>query len=303
LSFLFSSRLCLATQFGLSGIVVARLTANLLEGLGFLSPLSSQTDYWLDVSALAAVGALLFTLPRCVFGGTGFRKSVARQGQILEQLHEAVIATDGDGIIVSWNSGAERLFGYTADEAIGQHASMLHARTKNEMEREIIAPLLRTGRLDMEGPMVRKSGDQFAGHMLASVLLGPDGGVAGMVGYILDITERKHAEQELKRNERLLAEAQRIAHLGNWNYDVAQNTIWWSDETYRLLGIEPDAVTPSLKSYLGLLPVEEQKNFKAALQDPIDHKRAYSLEHAIVLHDGTERVVHLRAEPVCDENG
>jgi len=119
--------------------------------------------------------------------------------EIVDNLHESIITTDADGYITKWNKGAERMFGYSAEEAIGLHAEICHERSIEDMAREIIEPLQRDGRLDIHGTMVRKSGTTFDGHMLASLVTAPDGTVTGMIGYTLDITERKRAENALRQ--------------------------------------------------------------------------------------------------------
>jgi len=286
-------------------LVVAGFIAafeHLLES-SVLASVPSQTKYWFEVAAALAAALLASVVARAFLKREAAAGDLKRQGQIVEHLHEAIITSDPNGIITSWNAGAERLFGYTADEAIGLSASICHARTQAELEQEVIAPLLIAGHLDMEGLMERKSGNQFLGHMLASVLHGPDGEVVGMAGCILDITARKRTEDNLLQNERLLADAQRIAHLGNWNYDVEQGTVWWSDETYRLFGLVPGSFAPTFYGFLEFVPEDERNALREKIRQAIDTKSAMSYEHRVIRLDGSERIFHERCEPVYDAAG
>ncbi len=61
-------------------------------------------------------------------------------------------------------------------------------------------------------------------------------------GVVMDITERKQAEEQLRRSEHGLAEAQRIAHLGNWELNLENNVLTWSDEIYRIFEIDPGKI-------------------------------------------------------------
>ncbi len=76
-------------------------------------------------------------------------------------------------------------------------------------------------------------------------------------GAIVDLTERRRAEQELRRSERMLKEAQRIALVGSWSYDLESRTIRWSDELYQLLGVDP-SVRPTFELFAGLIHPEDR---------------------------------------------
>jgi PAS domain S-box-containing protein len=114
------------------------------------------------------------------------------QGQILEQIHDAVVTTDLDGIVTSWNMGAENLFGYSRQEAIGRHISFVYTEDQHKfLQTHIIEPLLIKGGHKVEVRMLRKSGRTFFAHVSLSLLRNVEGEVEGMIGYSMDITERK----------------------------------------------------------------------------------------------------------------
>ena len=72
-----------------------------------------------------------------------------------------------------------------------------------------------------------------------------------------DITVRKQAEEELQRSENGLAEAQRIAHIGNWHYDVGRDRAYWPDELYRIFGLTPQQFIPTYRSFLDFVHPED----------------------------------------------
>jgi len=126
-------------------------------------------------------------------------EALRRHAQIVDQIHDSVVSTDCDGIVTTWNKGAERLFGYTADEAIGQHISFVYPEEEREhLANQVIAPTLQKGWHDVEVRMRRKSGEDFYAHLSDSVLRDARGEVIGRIGYSVDITERKQSEAALR---------------------------------------------------------------------------------------------------------
>jgi PAS domain S-box-containing protein len=132
-------------------------------------------------------------------------EALRKQAQIIDQIHDSVVSTDLDGNVTSWNKGAERLFGYSDKEALGKHMSFLYPEDKHQfLEQEVIKPLRKKGEHEIEVEMRRKSGEGFNAHLSLSMLKSKDGSVVGMIGYSMDITERKRAEEMLRQTTKQL---------------------------------------------------------------------------------------------------
>lgn len=148
-------------------------------------------------------------------------RTIRQQALIIDQTHDSVVTTDLEGVVQSWNKGAERMIGYAAAEAIGRHVSFLYSEEDQEsLQDRLIEPLRRNGSHDVEVQLVHKSGRPLYVHLSLSLLSDEQGTPSGMVGYSIDITERKAAERALLRrtqeltsvNEELEAFSYSVSH-------------------------------------------------------------------------------------------
>lgn len=130
------------------------------------------------------------------------------------------------------------------------------------------------------------------------------GDVGGIVMFTEEITERVLAEKALRVSERRLAEAQEVAHLGNWVWDIVPDTISWSDEVYRIFGQQPQAFVPRYeRDFLSAVHPEDRETVTSAVDASLEQKLPYSVNHRIVRPDGTERIVHEQGRVEYDCQG
>ena len=121
------------------------------------------------------------------------------QSQIIDQIHDSVIATDLNGIIIRWNKGSDILFGYQGSDVVGEHVSIIYPESEHDrLENKIIPTLVLKGAHDVETLLLHKTGDVFYGHTSLSMIYDDVGEAVGMIGYTIDINERKITEQKLK---------------------------------------------------------------------------------------------------------
>lgn len=153
-----------------------------------------------DLRNLAALGALTGTLlqvhslaQRATHAFAGIEAQLARQSQILDQIHESVLTLDLMGYITSWNSGAERLFGYASLEAVGKNILFLYA----DEDESLPDAFAEGGGRMMEVRRRKKSGEVFWASLSLTPLRDLDGRPVGLIAYLTDITERKLAEERL----------------------------------------------------------------------------------------------------------
>jgi PAS domain S-box-containing protein len=130
----------------------------------------------------------------------------------------------------------------------------------------------------------------------------------GMLGQIQARDEvvaqhEAHLEQEVAHRTARLREAQRIAHIGNWEWDIVDNTLIWSDEIYRIFGLAPQQFGATYEAFLQAAHPEDRQLVDACVREALEQRHPYSIDHRILLPDGTVRHVHEQAEVSRGEDG
>jgi two-component system, cell cycle sensor histidine kinase and response regulator CckA len=118
-----------------------------------------------------------------------------------------------------------------------------------------------------------------------------------------ELAERKRGEEALRRSEASLREAQRIAHLGNWQWDLGTNALRWSEEIYSIFGLAPEQFKATYESFLERVHPDDREKVAHAVRQTLEAGQPYSLDHRVVRPDGEVRVVHERAEVIRDGAG
>ncbi len=142
--------------------------------------------------------------------------------------------------------------------------------------------------------------------MYTQVSLIPDfdeaGDVQGMFVLSFDITERKKSEEEVANAKGALDIAQSIAKIGSWERNFIEQSLYWSDEHYRLFGLDPDEKEIDLDLFFELIHPEDRERMKNLAPNAIgDHDKNYTNDFRIVRPDGTERLIHGEGEILFDD--
>ncbi|TAL24946.1 MAG: PAS domain S-box protein, partial [Nitrospirae bacterium] len=129
--------------------------------------------------------------------------------------------------------------------------------------------------------------------------------ISQVIGNSIDsaIAERKKAEAALCASESSLSEAQRIGHMGNWDWDIQTNELRWSDEIYRIFGLTPQSFGATYDAFLNSVHPGDREYVKGKVKEALYKMKPYGIDHRIVLPDGLERIVHEQGEVLFNEAG
>ena len=130
-----------------------------------------------------------------------------------------------------------------------------------------------------------------------------EGKVYRLIGYGFDITARRRAEEERGRSAELLNEAEHIAHMGSWEWDVPTGELRWSREMYRVYGLDPDGEPIAYERFMALLPAEAQEIMNGAIERALATGEPYAVDHRIVRPDGVVRHIHGRGRVLRGDAG
>lgn len=234
------------------------------------------------------------------------RENEAKIQTLLQAAPIAIVVADQNGRIIFVNDETTVIFGYGQQELVGRRVEMLLPQNLRERHTQHRAKYMTDLRrrpmgLGLELVGQRKDGSEVPVEVGLGAVETRDG--VWITSFISDISERVEIEEARRRSEANLAEAQRIARLGNWVWDIETNELDWSDEIYRIFGLAPQEFGATYEAFLRSVHPDDREYVQAAVNRALNGEEAYEIEHRIRRPDGQERIVHERAEVAFDANG
>ena len=229
------------------------------------------------------------------------RESERRYRMLFERNLAGVYRTTLDGKMLDCNDSMATMLGYESrEELLSRPAADLYF---NDIDRQSFLGRLREARVLTNSELRLRRKDGSAIHILENVGLLPDEDGARTIiqGTMVDITDRMQAERALRESESILREAQRLAHVGNWSHDVRTGARAWSDEVFRIAGVERQEVTEELVSRL-THPADHVRLREAFMRSEAGRSNV-DIEYRVVRPDGGIREVHDRWVSTFDEDG
>jgi PAS domain S-box-containing protein len=207
-----------------------------------------------------------------------------------------------------WSEEMFRIFGFDPQQGLpkrDQWLRRMHPEDRDKVRRQASDRMfLQKVDADTEFRIVLPDGTVKHIRGLAHPVLSPGGELVEVLGTVVDITERKDAEEALRRSESYLAQAQRLAHIGSWVWEVpARNALYISEEWYRIYGFDRKDGMPTWEQLLEHVHPEDRARLQATIDRAVAQKSDYDVEFRILPPHAPGRYIHSVGRPIFDSSG
>jgi PAS domain S-box-containing protein len=230
-------------------------------------------------------------------------QALADLHNVMETVPDVMFTLDTQGNLVKWNRRLGDVTGYSPEELLNKPALAFVPLEEQTRTAAAIQRAFTEGYAELDGQMLTKDLRTIPYHWTGALLKNHHGEPIGITGIGRDVSDKKRAEEELTQQRRHLIDAQALAHLGSWDWDIDTGEVRWSDEQFRIFGHEPGTIAVTYDTFLASLHPEDHDSVLAAINDALLGKRVYDVEYRIVRPNGEVRFIHTRGDVYRDATG
>ena len=221
-------------------------------------------------------------------------KAQRQLAAIVQGSADAIFGATSDGTITTWNAAAERLFGYSPEEVVGQPIALIAPPGRAGEQSAMRARLSQGGPNErLETVRQRKDGSLVEVLISASTATDESGAIVGFSVIARDDSERLRVQRDLEESRRRLADAQSIAHVGSFEVMAETDETTWSDELFAILGLD-ETMQPSLDLFASMVHPDDVRTVGRAWSSAKRTGNAFDLAYRIIRADGQQRWVRVR---------
>ena len=230
------------------------------------------------------------------------RENEGKYRDLVESISDVVYAIDSSGMLTYISPVVKNTLGYEPDELIGrQFLELVHKEDHDLLTRRFSELRERIVR-HSDYRVIGKQGDIKWVRTLTNPVV-EEGGFAGARGVLIDITERKRIEEAFRKSEVLHKEAQKTAHIGHWELDTSIMVPTWSEEIFRIFGLDPQKDPPSFAAHQKVTHPDDWNILDNAMTRSINEGIPFDIDFRILRPDKTIRWMHAIGNPKKDSEG
>jgi PAS domain S-box-containing protein len=234
------------------------------------------------------------------------KRAEARYGDLVEMVHAIVWRADPLTFQMTFVSRqAEQILGHPAESWLkdpGFWKNHIHPEDRDRVLAFIARAVQEKRGNDLEYRVIAADGGTIWLHVVVNVVT-ENGQVSEVAGVSVDVTERKLAEEARRQKEVELRKTERLAKVGAWQWDPETDTVSWSEELYRIAGLDPKQPAPSYKEHPRLYTTESWERLRQAVEESLRTGAPYELDLEMVRADGGTRWLIGRGEAQRDATG
>nr|WP_290225307.1 PAS domain S-box protein [Trichocoleus desertorum] len=233
------------------------------------------------------------------------QESEAMYRQMLDAIPDMVLCKGERSRIIYGNEAFREFYGMSNEELQGLIDSPVNDPDYTQQYIQDDLYVFSTGQtLNIpEEPVTRHDGSVHLFHTIKTPIFDATGNVVQTMGVSRNITERKQADMALQQGKHQLEEAQRLAHIGSWDFDPMTGVISWSDEVYRIHGLSVGPKAPSYAELLQMHHPSDRDPFQEVVNKALTEGAAYDIEYRIIQPTGSIRYIHAKGEAILNEQG
>lgn len=259
-------------------------------------------DVEVSANYLNESGGQLFVFIRDITERKRMESSLRTLSNAVEQSLSLVVITDREGVIQYVNRQFSKTTGYAPEDVIGKKPSVLKSgKHPPEFYRELWDTIASGNVWSRDICNRKKNGELYWELRAISPIKNDKGDIMHYLGVQIDDTERKSMENALRRSEASLREAQQIAHIGNWDWDIVRNIMYWSDEVYNIFGLELRNSGPAYASFLSSVHPDDREFVDRSVKEALHESKDFDIDCRIVSRESSIKVVHCKGRAIFDD--
>lgn len=230
---------------------------------------------------------------------------LARFDELVQRAADAIIAADGEGRILVWNDAAAKMFGYPSESMLGQSVSKIIPEPYLRDYEKGFQAAVAAGRPRVSHlPIVARGADGEEFPVEAAVSIIGQGATAIAVGIVRKMSERFRKLALLQESERRLREAEQVARMGSFEWDIANDWIIWSEELDAIYGFPPGQNPRTLASFLERVHPDDRDALKENIRQSISTGVGWTMDERVIRADtGEIRIVESRVKAQRNARG